>query len=56
MLVVDVVVLMLVINVVLLMYVVDVVVLMLVVDAVGEGGRCCLLTVVFESQAYCQPT
>ena len=51
-----VVVLMLVVNVVLLMYVVDVVVLMLVVDAVGEGGRCCLLTVVFESQAYCQPT
>ena len=47
---------MIVVEVVVLMVVVEVVVLTAVVDVVGEGGWCCLLTVVFESQAYCQPT
>ena len=50
------VVLVVVVEVVVLIAVVAVVVLMAVVDVVGEGGWCCLLTVVFESQAYCQPT
>ena len=53
---VKVVILMVVVEVVVLMVMVEVVVLMAVVDVVGEGGWCCLLTVVFESQAYCQPT
>ena len=56
MIVVELVVLMLVVEVVVLVVMVEVVVLMAVVDVVGEGGWCCLLTVVFESQAYCQPT
>ena len=43
-------------ELVVLMAVVAVVVLVVMVDVVGEGGWCCLLTVVFESQAYCQPT
>ena len=56
MMVVEVVMLMAVVDVVVLMVMVEVVVLVVVVDVVGEGGWCCLLTVVFESQAYCQPT
>ena len=47
---------MMVVEVVVLVVMIEVVVLMAVVDVVGEGGWCCLLTVVFESQAYCQPT
>ena len=53
---VKVVILMVVVEVVVLMVMVEVVALMAVVDVVGEGGWWCLLTVVFESQAYCQPT